>query len=137
MSTRRDTALVGRFSEYASAVEVGIGRRSDIAAGLADAGVAVAATDVVDCDVPPSVSFARDDVVTASERDHPGAVYDADLLYGLNLPPELHRPALAVAEAVDADFRFTTLGGDPPAVSAVPTSLPGGGTLYVAHGDER
>jgi hypothetical protein len=136
VSTRRDTAVIRRLSRYASAVEIGVGRRGVVAAGLADAGVTVTATDVVAADeveVPAAVSFVRDDIVTASERDDPGDVYDADLVYGLNLPPELHRPARDVAEAVDADFLFTTLGGDPPAVPAAPTSLPGGGTLYAAR----
>ena len=139
MSTRRDTALVGRLSGYASAVEVGVGRRPAIAAGLSDAGVTIVATDVAAADevhVPPSVSFVRDDVVAASERDHPGEAYDADLLYGLNLPPELHRPALDVARAVDADFVFTTLGYDSPAVACETEALPGGETLYVARGGE-
>ena len=133
MSTRRDTALVGRFAEYASAVEVGIGRRPDVAAGLVDAGVSVTATDVVDRDVPPQVPFVRDDIVVASERDHPGGTYEAALLYGLNLPPELHRPALDVARAVGADFLFTTLGYDSPTVPCETTSLSGRGTLYLGR----
>lgn len=139
MSTRRDTALVRRLSEYPSAVEVGVGRRPAVAAGLSGAGVAVTATDIVaasEVDVPPSVSFARDDIVAASERDHPGRMYDADLLYGLNLPPELHRPTLDVARVVDADFVFTTLGYDSPAVTCETEALPEGETLYVARGGE-
>jgi uncharacterized UPF0146 family protein len=136
VSTRRDTALVGRFSEYASAVEVGIGHRPDVAAGLADAGVSVTATDVVDRDVPAEVSFVRDDIVVASERDHPGEAYEAAVLYGLNLPPELHRPALDVARAVDGDFLFTTLGYDAPVVPAATVPLPDGETLYVARDGE-
>jgi uncharacterized UPF0146 family protein len=136
VSTRRDTALVGRLSGYASAVEVGVGRRPDVAAGLADAGVAVTATDVVDRDVPAEVSFVRDDIVVASERDHPGATYEAALLYGLNLPPELHRPALDVAREVDADFVFTTLGYDSPTVPCTTEALPAGETLYVARDGE-
>ena len=132
MSTRRDTALVARLSRYASAVEIGVGRRPGVAGELANAGVSVAATDVVDRDVPPGVTFVRDDVVTASERANPGAVYDVDLLYGLNLPPELHRPVLSVAGVVDADFLFTTLGYDDPVVPCSMESLPGRETLYVA-----
>jgi len=134
--TRRDTVLVSRFSGYASAVEIGIGRRPDVAAGLADAGVAVTATDIAAVDVPPSVPFVRDDIVAASERDHPGEAYETDLLYGLNCPPELHRPALDVARAVDADFLFTTLGYDSPAVPCETASLPEGGTLYIARGGD-
>ena len=132
MSTRRDTALVARLSGYASAVEVGVGRRPGVAAGLVDAGVSVTATDVVDREVPPGVTFVRDDVVAASERDRPGDSYDVDLIYGVNLPPELHRPALETAAAVDADFLFTTLGGDPPTVPCSIESIADGGTLYVA-----
>ena len=137
MSTPRDTALVARLSGYASAVEVGVGRRHDVAAGLVDAGVSVTATDIVDRDVPPEVEFVRDDIVTASERAAPGAVYETDLLYGLNLPPELHRPTLEVARAVDADFLFTTLGGDPPVVPCDIESIPDGGTVYVARSGDR
>ncbi|MFD1599177.1 UPF0146 family protein [Halobellus rarus] len=136
METRRNTALVARFSAYETAVEIGIGRRPEVAVGLADAGVSVTATDVADPDtlsVPPEVSFVRDDVVAASERVGPGDTYDADLVYGLNLPPELHRPALEVADAVDADFLFTTLGYDSPAVPCETESLAGGETLYVAR----
>jgi uncharacterized UPF0146 family protein len=139
VNTRRDTALVGRLSEYPSAVEVGVGRRPAVAAGLSDAGVAVTVTDVVaadEVDAPPSVSFVRDDIVAASERDHPGEIYEAALVYGLNFPPELHRPALNVARAVDADFQFTTLGYDSPAVAYETEALPEGETLYVARDGE-
>jgi len=136
VNSPRENALVGRFSAYASAVEIGVGRRPEVALALAERGVDVAVTDVADRDeleVPPTLRFARDDVVAASERDHPGEVYDADLVYALNLPPELHRPALAVARAVGADFLFTTLGYDSPAVPARTESLPEGETLFVAR----
>ena len=137
MSTRRDTALVDRLSRYASAVEIGVGRRPDVAAGLAAAGVSVAATDVVDRDLPAEVTFVRDDVVAASRRSDPGDAYDAGVVYGLNLPPELHRPTRAVARAVGADFAFTTLGGDPATVPCTADPLPGGTTLYVDRADEQ
>jgi len=129
--------LIARLSGYASAVEVGVGRRPEVAAGLADADVSVAATDVVDRDVPPGVSFVRDDVVAAADRDDPGDTYRTDLIYGLNLPPELHRPVLRVAGVVDADFLFTTLGGDPPVVPCDVESIADGETLYVARRGER
>ena len=137
MSTRRDTALIDRLSGYTSAVEVGVGRRHAVAAGLVNAGVAVTVTDVVECDVPPGVGFVQDDIVTASERRDPGATYDADAIYGLNLPPELHRPTLAVARGADTEFLFTTLGGDPPVVPCDIESTADGGTLYVARGSDR
>ena len=131
METPRNAALVARFSPYESVVEIGIGRRPEVAAALVDAGVSVTATDITDVDVPESVDFVRDDVVDASDRDEPGEHYQADLVYGLNLPPELHRPAWDVARAVGADFLFTTLGFDEPTVPCDTESLAGGETLYV------
>ena len=114
-----------------------MGRRPEVAAGLADADVSVAVTDVVDRDVPPDVTFVRDDVVAASDRDDPGDAYHTELVYGLNLPPELHRPALRVAGVVDAEFLFTTLGSDPPVVQCDVESIADGETLYVARGTDR
>jgi len=124
-TTRR--ALVGRLSHYERVVEVGIGTRTDLARALVAAGVAVTATDVRERPTPPDVPFVVDDV-TAPDRE----IYaDADAIYGLNLPPELHRPALALAREVDADLLFTTLGGDQPLVAVERETLPGE-TLYVA-----
>ncbi len=114
--------------DYERVVEVGIGRRTDLAAALAQQGIAVTATDVYDRDTPDGVRFVRDNVV-----DPDRSVYaDADAIYARNLPPELHRPALAVARAVDADFLFTTLGGDQPAVPVERKTIREG-TLYVAR----
>jgi len=122
-------ALVGSLDGYDALVEVGIGRRTDVAAALADRGRTVTATDVHPREVPDGVSFVRDDV-TAPDRD----VYaDADALYALNLPPELHRPARDVARAVGADFCFTTLGGDQPTVPVERRAIRGD-TLYVSPG---
>jgi len=123
-STRE--ALVGRLSAYDSVVEVGVGREPAVAAELARAGVAVTATDIHHRTVPPVVTFVLDDI-TAPQR----SLYaDAGALYGLRLPPELHRPALDLARDVDADLFFTTLGGDPPAVPVRAETLPAE-TLYV------
>ncbi|MFB6251592.1 MAG: UPF0146 family protein [Halobellus sp.] len=139
MNSPPENALVARFATYGSAVEIGIGRRPAVAVALAEQGVDVTVVDIADPDhleVPAAVPFVRDDVVAASRRDHPGEAYEAAVLYALNLPPELHRPALAVARAVDADFLFTTLGYDPPSIAAETESLPAGETLYVARGGE-
>lgn len=120
-------ALVSRLSAVDRAVEIGIGRRTAVAAELADSGVRVTATDVEDRSVPAAVEFVIDDV-TAPDR----SVYEgADVLYGLNLPPELQEPAAALAREVGATFRFTTLGGDPAVVPATPESIPGD-TLFTA-----
>jgi uncharacterized UPF0146 family protein len=112
-------------------VEVGIGRRTAVARSLADTGVDVTATDIREREVPPVVTFVRDDV-TAPNR----AVYDgAELLYALNLPPELHRPLARLARAVDAKCWFTTLGGDQPVVPVERVALPDE-TLYLVSGSQ-
>ncbi|ELY83576.1 hypothetical protein C485_17527 [Natrinema altunense JCM 12890] len=121
--------MIDYIDEYDQVVEVGIGRRTDLARALADRGVSVTATDVYDRDVPDGVAFVRDDVVDPDPSVYAGA----DAVYARNLPPELHRPALRVARAGDADFLFTTLGGDQPAVPVERVTIEAG-TLYVARG---
>jgi uncharacterized UPF0146 family protein len=124
--TRR--AIVRRLSDFEALVEVGVGNRLAVAAALADAGKAVTATDVHRREVPDGVRFERDDVT-----DPDPAVYrDADAVYALNLPPELHRPALDVAKNADAAFLFTTLGGDQPAIPVTRETIPGE-TVFVAR----
>ncbi|WP_275039515.1 UPF0146 family protein [Natrinema altunense] len=128
-SRRNPDAMIDYIDEYDQVVEVGIGRRTDLARALADRGVSVTATDVYDRDVPDGVAFVRDDVVDPDPSVYAGA----DAVYARNLPPELHRPALRVARAGDADFLFTTLGGDQPAVPVERVTIEAG-TLYVARG---
>ena len=128
-------ALAGFLARYGRLVEVGVGRRPDLAATLAARGKAVTATDVHDRSVPDGVRFVRDDVVARAGRvaagESPGPTYDADAVYARNLPPELHRPTRDVARAAGADFLFTTLGGDQPAI-LVRRETVGNETVYVA-----
>ena len=126
--SRRNSDLLETLSDYNRVVEVGIGRRTDVAAALADRGVDVTATDVHDRESPANVRFIRDDVVNPDLDLYA----DADAIYALNLPPELHRPALDIAREADADFLFTTLGGDQPAVPVERRTVDAG-TLYVAR----
>ena len=120
-------AIVEFLADYDAVVEIGIGRRPDVAAGLAATGTAVTATDVHHRDVPAEVRFVIDDVT-----DPTAAVYaDAEAIYGLNLPPELHRPSLSLARSVGAEFVFTTLGHDQPAVPVERRTIPGD-TLFLA-----
>ena len=128
MRPETTAALRDRLARFDTLVEVGIGRRTALAAALAAADCAVTATDLRERSVPDGVAFVRDDVT-----DPDLAVYrGADAVYALNLPPELHRPARAVARRVDAQFCFTTLGGDPPGVPVERETVPGE-TLYVAR----
>ncbi|WP_195892506.1 UPF0146 family protein [Halopiger goleimassiliensis] len=126
-SRRPSPDLFDHLVDYDRVVEVGIGRRPDLGARLARAGVAVTATDVHRRPTPEGVRFVRDDVL---EPD-PSVYADADAVYARNLPPELHRPARDVAREAAADFLFTTLGGDQPAVPVERRTIREG-TLYVA-----
>ncbi|SFR98891.1 hypothetical protein SAMN05216559_2117 [Halomicrobium zhouii] len=127
MTTARE-ALVDRLKNFDRLVEVGVGRQPEVATALVERGCVVTATDVVERAVPDGVGFVKDDV-TEPEK----SVYaDAECVYGLNLPPELHRPAWDVAREFDADFLFTTLGSDQPSISVDRETLPEGETLFVA-----
>ncbi|MFD1644216.1 UPF0146 family protein [Haloarchaeobius litoreus] len=123
-------ALVDRLARFERVVEVGIGNRTDVAAGLAERGVAVTATDVHDRPVPDGVSFVCDDVTDPD----PSVYEDADAVYALNCPPELQRAVAAVAREAGAACFLTTLGGDPAAVPATPEPIPGD-TLFVVDTD--
>jgi uncharacterized UPF0146 family protein len=129
--TETAEAIAEKLAGYDAVVEVGIGRRPDVAAALASRGVAVTATDVSACEVPVDVRFVRDDVTDPDRSVYAGA----GAVYGLNLPPELHRPMLDVAQSVDAACLFTTLGGDPPTVPVEREPVPGD-TVYVARRQE-
>lgn len=127
MQTATTRALVDRLAGFDRVVEVGVGHRPGVAAGLATAGVAVTATDVRNRPVPEGVRFVRDDVTDPDPRIYSGA----DAVFARNLPPDLHRPARDVAHTVDAPLLFTTLGGDPTTVSVDRETLPRT-TLFVA-----
>jgi uncharacterized UPF0146 family protein len=126
--TEANVALVDRLARYATLVEVGVGRRPDVAAALADRGRAVTATDVRGRDVPACVRFVRDDVTDPDRSVYRGA----DAVYARNCPPELQRPLADVARAVDAHCLVSTLGADPVVVAATPEQLPER-TLHRVH----
>ena len=130
-TVRRRTcdALADRLGRFDVLVEIGVGSRTDLAAALVEVGCDVRATDVVEREVPPGVEFFVDDVTDPD----PTIYAEADAIYSLNLPPELHRPALDVAGEHHAAFAFTTLGADAPEVAAEPETLPGE-TLFWALG---
>jgi len=125
-------ALAGPLRPGERVVEVGVGRRTAVAAELAAAGHDVVATDVVDRETPAGVAFRRDDVT-----DPDPAVYEgAALVYALRCPPELQRPLVDAARSAGAACAFTTLGGD-PAVVSVDRERAGNETLCRALSDRR
>ena len=120
-----NTAIVDRLCRYDELIEVGVGNRPGVATGLADRGCRVTATDIRDRPVPDPVEFVRDDVTDPDLSVYRGA----DAVYALNCPPELQRPVLEAATAVEAIPLCTTLGGDPVVVDAASETL-SGGTLF-------
>jgi len=124
------SVVVTRLQGYERAVEVGVGRRPEVAAGLAERGVDVVATDVDRRETPPGVTFAREDVTDPA----PARYEAADVVYALRCPPELQRPLRDAARLGDADCFFTTLGTDPAVVPADAETL-GGVTLFRARTD--
>ncbi|MFC7116222.1 UPF0146 family protein [Natronoarchaeum sp. GCM10025703] len=120
--------IVDRLARFDRVVEVGVGRRPDVASALADRGVRVTTTDVTPRTVPESVAFVLDDVTVPD----PDIYADVDAVYALDLPPELHRPVAAVAREQNAEFVFTTLGGDEPVIPVERETLPTE-TLYWAR----
>lgn len=147
--------LVAALSGFDAALEVGIGRRTTAASQLADGGTNVVAIDV-DGDavgaVPESVAFAEADVRDLAEAPDPVAELQSrvveegsdsdpsslttvppefDLVYALNLPAELQRPTVALAERLGAVCAFTTLGFEEPVVDVERRTV-GSDTLYVA-----
>jgi uncharacterized UPF0146 family protein len=89
-------------------------------------------TDLTVPDVSDRIDAVADDVTDPD----PTVYADADAVYALNCPPELHRSLCAVAREVGADAFFSTLGTDPPAVEAVPETLHGE-TLFRAVSHDR
>jgi len=120
-------AIVARLSDATVAVELAVGHRPDVARDLAALGIDVTATDVEERPVPEGVAFVRDDLTDPDESIYEGA----DTLYAQNLPAELQRPALELAEAVGANLYFTTLGAEEPVIPVARLGLPAD-TLYRA-----
>lgn len=131
MSQSSPEPLLDLLAAYDTLVEIGIGRRTDLAEALADRGATVTATDIEQCRVPEPVEFVLDDVT-----DPDRTIYeDAEALYARRLPPELQRPTWELARDVGAACLFTTLGGDPALVPAETKTTPEG-TVHVSFRGE-
>ena len=124
-------ALVARLRPFDPVVELAVGRRPAVAAALAETNT-VLATDRVDRPVPPGVNFVRDDLTAPDELLYAAAA----ALYALNLPEELQRPALELAESVDVALAFTTLGNESPVVPVRRRETVPGETLFWVRGPD-
>ncbi|WP_423996425.1 UPF0146 family protein [Halorubrum trapanicum] len=150
-----ERALVAALDRHERLIEVGVGRRPEVARALAERGREVVAIDVEVSEAareasmePRSSSAGSLRVVTAdvtalasggddrSIRD--GLGLDAseigfNAVYARNLPAELQRPTVALAERLDADCLFTTLGFEEPVVDVRRRSEESGTIVYVAR----
>jgi uncharacterized UPF0146 family protein len=122
MAIPPDPLIVRRLSHADRLLEVGIGDRHGVAAGLVAADADVRATDVRAVAVPGDIRFRVEDVTTV---DSPDEFHQVDVIYALNCPPELHEPIRSLAERVGATFAFTTLGHDQPAIPVDRETLTG------------
>ena len=150
-----ERALVAALDRYERPIEVGVGRRPSVARTLADRGREVVAVDV---DVSAaardaaretrgagegSLRVVAADVTALATADDDRAVRDAlgldasevgfDAVYARNLPAELQRPAVALAERLDAACLFTTLGFEEPVVDVRRRATESGTVVYVAR----
>ncbi|MFZ1127078.1 UPF0146 family protein [Methanoregula sp.] len=93
-------------SRYRNPVEVGVGNNPDAARCIHEAGVRVRATDIRACDVPPWLSFSRDDIFSPDLSCYAGA----DVLYAVRPAVEMIPPMIALARTIDCDLVVCHLG---------------------------
>jgi uncharacterized UPF0146 family protein len=92
--------------KYRRAVEVGIGRNSEVATALAAAGTEMIATDIMPLQTLPGIRMVVDDI---SRPDY--AVYEgADLIYAVRPGIEMVPAMLALARRLNSDLVVYHLG---------------------------
>lgn len=90
-------------------VEVGIGKKWDVAVQLSTAGFEVIATDVMDID-PSGFNSVKDDITNPDMRLY----RNAGLIYSIRPPPELFSSIIDVAGSAGADCLIRPLGNEFP-----------------------
>jgi len=89
-------------------VEVGIGNHTKIAEFLAERGLEVVATDVIERGT--KVDFFVDDIQNPNLRIYEGA----ELIYSIRPPPEIFNAIISLAKRIDADCIIKPLYGEHP-----------------------
>lgn len=99
---------VGRYiaGKYLHAVEVGIGRNTDAARIVTDAGRLLCSTDIRQMPVPEDITFFVDDVFSPEISRYRGA----DVIYAIRPAIEMIPPMIELAEKVDCDLVVYHLG---------------------------
>jgi len=84
----------------------------------------------------PQSADPVDPVDRGPDPTSPTDIAGFDAVYARNLPAELQRPTVSLADALDADCLFTTLGFEEPVVPVERRSIRGS-TVHVARGSFR
>jgi uncharacterized UPF0146 family protein len=155
-----ERALTAALAPYERLIEIGVGRRPEIARALADRGRDVVAIDIdvsaaareaaaqgaaksTEAAGEGSLRVAAADVTALATSNDERAVRDeigpdavgdgVDAVYARNLPAELQRPTVALAERLDAACLFTTLGFEEPVVDVRRRATESGTVVYVTR----
>ncbi len=99
---------VGEYiaKHYTDTVEVGIGKNTEAARILMNAGVRVRCTDIRDVHVPENLSFSIDDIFSPSVNKYIGA----DLIYAIRPAIEMIPPLITLARRINCDLLVYHLG---------------------------
>ena len=99
---------IGRYiaDTYTHAVEVGIGKNTDVAEILAGAGTLLRSTDIKDIPVQKDLAFTTDDVYEPDISLYSGA----DLIYAIRPAIEMIPALITLAERVNCDLIVYHLG---------------------------
>jgi uncharacterized UPF0146 family protein len=87
-------------------VEVGIGRNTDAATLIRDAGIPVRCTDIRDVSLPAGLVFRADDVFEPDLAFYRGA----DVIYAIRPAIEMIPPLIALAGRIGCDLLVYHLG---------------------------
>jgi uncharacterized UPF0146 family protein len=91
---------------YTDTVEVGIGKNTEVARILLNAGIRVRSTDVKECGVPGWLCFTIDDVFSPDTSLYKGA----DIIYSIRPAVEMIHPLIALARTINCDLIVYHLG---------------------------
>ena len=105
---KRIETCIGRYiaDNYSNAVEIGIGRNTDAARIIADAGNLLCTTDIRKMPVPEELGFIIDDIFS------PDLSYylQADVIYSIRPGIEMVPSLIALAGRLDCDLIVYHLG---------------------------
>jgi hypothetical protein len=91
---------------YTNAVEVGIGKNTEVARTLHEAGKSIRCTDIWDVPVPEWLIFVTDDIFSPDISFYRGV----DLIYAVRPGIEMVPPLIALARIINCDLLVYHLG---------------------------